>query len=272
MVGKRDRFEVFKKSARAVKRVPRVGASDTVVTVAAPRAPIVGPVPFPYVQRDLARLAYQAARHRREHENKTFDPIVGTVAITECFNNNGSVAPSPFKPVDAFSAFCLNQIPAGNTAITRVGRRLNMKAIAFRGSIFAGSAGKTAQATMVLVYDRKSNKPTVIPSFTTVFTEQHAAALTNKDNAPRFKILRRWYYVIIGGQPGSTQTSNTRVVFDEFIKLKNKPVVFAANDTLGTMDAMVEGALYLYCLGNVNKGTTAPSLVMSMRIYYDDDE
>lgn len=232
----------------------------------------------------VPKVIYPArvSRGNRMKEHKTFDPIQGPLAMANAFVSDGPVADATAtggKNAFTFgadsSAWCINQVPLGNSSITRVGRRLAITAVALRGSIFAGTDGTTASIALVLVWDRNPNLGAAIPPFLSVFTAQNPSSLTNKDNAPRFKILRRWQYAINGDENAANQTDNTRIVFDEFVKLKNKVTLFKTSDSDGSLPDMVEGSLLLYALGDkgliATTRTAAPSLTIAARIYFDDN-
>lgn len=224
----------------------------------------------------------QARRHMRAHnlavsvpanrllEHKTFDSVASPLAIVNCFSNAGPVASTPFAPVAATSAWCLNQVPLGNSSITRVGRRFANTAIAMRGRVIAGTTGTISNACMVLVWDRNPNQGAAISPFTSVFTAQTPSSLTNKDNAPRFKILRRWNWSVIGNETIADLTDNSLFYFDEFVKMKNKVTLLTAADTTGLITDMVEGALLLYVMGDASAGTAAPTLEIQTRLYFAD--
>jgi len=205
-------------------------------------------------------------------EHKTFDAVAAQVSSINAFATDGAVAGTPFAPVAATSAWVLNQVPIGNSSITRVGRRFANTAIALRGSVLAGSTGGASVAAMVLVWDRNPNQAAAIPAFTTVFTTQHSSSLTNKDNAPRFKILRRWVWTVVGdSDAASDRVDSSLYYFDEFVKLKNKVTLLTAADTTGLLPDMVEGALYLYLLGDAAKSTATPSMYsFQSRLYFAD--
>lgn len=230
--------------------------------------------------RHQARLQARAAAYNRIPltlpnprlmEHKTFDSVASITGISNCFSNAGTVAPTPFAPVNGSSAFCLNQVPLGNSSVTRVGRRFANTAIALRGQVEASATTLTAVCAMVLVWDRNPNQGAAIPPFTTVFTTQDPESLTNKDNAPRFKILRRWVFNIIGNSGTAGQsTEKTTQYFDEFVKMKNKVTLLTAADTTGLITDMVEGSLLLYVMGDVAAGATAPNLRIQTRLYFQD--
>lgn len=202
-------------------------------------------------------------------ENRTFDAVAAPVAIANCFSNAGPVAGTPFAPVAATSAWVLNQVPQGNSSITRVGRRLACSAINLRGQIVPGSTGTLCNAALILVWDRNPNQAAAIPAFNTVLSAQSPVALTNKDNAPRFKILRRWNFPVQGNL-ATIITNQSMIYFDEFVQLKNKVTQFTAADTTGLLPNIVEGALYLYALGDTAAGTTSASLTLQTRLYFKD--
>lgn len=219
-----------------------------------------------------------ATHSSRLLEHKTFDATyatTGPVSMTRAFDSAGAVAATPFAPLNGsttVSAWCLNQVPAVNANSTsRVGRRIANTAISLRGSIVPGTGAVDAIVGLVLVWDRNPNSGTVIPAFNAVFNSQAVESLTNKDNAPRFKILRRWTWKFIGTSAATVQTDENIQYFDEFVKMKNKITLFQAADTSGLLTAMVEGSLLLYALAsNALTGATVPTLNLQTRLYFSD--
>lgn len=223
---------------------------------------------------------YARPQLNRLKEHKTFDGNIGASAagaltLAQVFSTANAVAATPFNFNTAGNAWCINQVPLGNSSITRVGRRFANTAISLRGSVQAGSTTATAKCALVLVWDRNPNSGANIPSFPTVFANSGANTpmeLTNKDNAPRFKILRRWVWTVIGNNTtAGQQTEKTIFYFDEFVKMKNKITLLTAADTTGLITDMVEGSLLLYAMGDQAAGTTAPGLTMQTRLYYEDN-
>lgn len=222
---------------------------------------------------------YQGARaNQRLQEHKTFDAgyaTGGPITMTSVFASNAVVAPTPFAPLQASTgvgAWCLNQVPLGNSSITRVGRRFANTALALRARIQATTTTICTTVAMILVWDRNPNTPSVIPDWTAVLNTQSPISLTNKDNAPRFKILRRWEREIIGNNGTAGQQTDKSVCYiDEFIKLKNKVTLLTAADTTGLLTDMNEGALYLYAVGDQTVvSANAPSLILQTRLYFQD--
>jgi len=206
--------------------------------------------------------------NQRLLEHKTFDAIASVVVES---GNDTAPASTPFAPVATKTGGCINQVPIGNSSITRVGRRFSNNAVAIRGHVTSGSTTKVAHATMFLIWDRNVNQSAALPAWTTILTSQTSAALTNKDNAPRFKILRRWDYVLTGNDTTAAQSNDTSMIYiDEFVKMKNKVTLFTAADSTGSYPDMVEGGLLLYCTSNVIAGTTSPQFTLSTRLYFAD--
>lgn len=259
--------------ARSLAKVSGKRSRGAAAKIAERDAAVRRKVAAEVVGSGLVRGNYAARVYRadRDKENHAKDPTAAPVAIANCFSTSGTVALTPFVPVNGSSAFCLNQVARGDASTERHGKRFSLTALAIRASIFAGSAGTTAIATMVLVWDRAPNNSATLPAFNEIFASQHSEAMTNLNNAPRFKILRRWDIPICGDEDAGAQSENTRVYLNEFIKFKNKVTKLTTADTSGVFPDMVEGALLLYCMGSQAAGTTAPSLSIMTRLYFKDN-
>lgn len=254
--GKRSRKGGSAVSSKNLPKKPR--KSGEVMLVNVPRG---GPrINVPSAPRNARGLS----------ENQTFDSTAAIVQIANCFSTAGTVAGTPFAPVAATSAWCLNQVPLGNSSVTRLGRRLQNTAISIRAKVYPGITGTQTVAGLILVWDRNPNAGAAIPAFNTVLTSVNSMSLTNKDNASRFKILRRWNFEVVGNLTIAQLTAKSIYYIDEFVKLKNKVTLFTAADTTGLVTNMVEGSLLLYAVGDVGAGTTAASLDIQTRLYLTD--
>jgi len=206
-------------------------------------------------------------------EHKTFDyNPTGSNSVIMYSGTDVNPAVTPFAPVTGASAGCINQVPIGNSSITRVGRRMNITAVAIRGQLYSSTSTPAAKATLMLIWDRHPNKAAALPAWNTILTSQSPDSLTNKDYAPRFKILRRWDFCIIGaGTAGSPLNPNSVQLVDEFVKLKNKVTIWDAADTTGIVTDMIEGALYLYFVSDETDASgNAPKGIFNTRIYFQD--
>lgn len=223
-------------------------------------------------QAHMAQIAVHnraiALNNPRLQEHKTFDAIA---VVSPDSGNATAPAATPFAPIAGATGGCINQVPLGNNSITRVGRRFANTAVSIRGSVNAGTTTTIAKATMLLIWDRNVNQSAALPAWNTILNSQSPNALTNKDNAPRFKILRRWDYVLSGNNAtAGQQNDNSMISIDYFVKLKNKITLLTAADTTGVYPDMVEGGLLLYTTSNQVSGTTAPVFTLSTRLYFSD--
>lgn len=162
----------------------------------------------------------------------------------------------------------LNTIAQGAGTTQRVGKRIKLKGIYFRGLGYSGSTTAVADTSLILVYDRR---PTgLLPAITDILTAANTTAFTNDVNLDRFRILRRWDQVFTGNRTtAGQQTALTAQNFDEYVDLKMLPQVFGAAGT-GAIGDITEGALYLVSVGNQAPGTTAPEYSIANRVRFVD--
>lgn len=221
------------------------------------------------MQNAMPAAVFQAAARQQQRliEHKTFDSVATPVVMTT--DNAVGPAATPFAPVAASTGACLNQVPLGNSSITRVGRKLTLTGVALRGNLTAGTTGTVAKVALILVWDRHVNQSAALPAWTTLLASQSPSALTNKDFASRFKILRRWEYGVMGNQTAGQVTDCSLIPVDEFVPLKNKLTIFTTADSTGLYPDMMEGGLLLYAVSNAT-GTAAPTLSIMSRVYFQD--
>lgn len=166
----------------------------------------------------------------------------------------------------------LNTIPTGNSTITRVGKRVMLKAVHIRGILVGGTATTYDKGSVLLVYIRTPNQAGTLPTMAEILAgAQDSISLTNRDNATRFKIVRRWDYVFSGN---ATTPNTDQVVYDvdHYVPLKNLPSVWTAGSVAGTIAEFVEGALILITVGyRANGATITPIIAASSRLYFEDD-
>lgn len=212
-----------------------------------------------------------AAPGYRRSEKKTF--TIGTAAIKEmqaATDAAVAVVGDGFLTNDA-GAHCINQVPQGNSAATRIGKKITMRNLYLRARAYANTA--CAQAvSVVLVYDRNPNAATTMPAFTSIFQFQHSLSQSNVDNAARFKIVRRWNFDIVStAAAGSTSDSPLQIfAIDELVKLKGLETHWTSANTDGSLQAMEQGALHLYCLGETNVAAADVYVEYTSRLYYSD--
>lgn len=156
-------------------------------------------------------------------------------------------------------------IPQGTSVNQRVGKKVMLKSVQFRGLIRAKAATTTADAAFLIIYDAR---PTgALPAITDVLDTATAASFNNDTNSDRFRILKRRDFTVCGNvtTPSTGQEAKTA---DFFLKI-NKPSVFKAAGT-GAIADISDGALYLVTVGNQAAGTGACELAGGFRTRYID--
>lgn len=227
---------------------------------------------------DAARPRRPPAR-RRSHkpERKTFD-VGGTSTIAMLASQDTAVANSAggylLDTAAASSAIVLNQVPIGNSSTTRVGRKFTMNALHIRCRILAPAAAAISPplVSVALVLIRTLDRgTTTMPPQNVVFRSQLANTLTNIDNAQRFKILRKWDFMLNGdSDTAGDRTSTSSALIDEMVKLGGRETSFTQADTTGTFDDMETNALCLYVRGTQPAATATCAVAVCTRLYFTD--
>lgn len=163
----------------------------------------------------------------------------------------------------------LNIVPQSNTVTSRIGKKIAMKALQIKGAIYAGVASGD-KVSMMLVYDREPNKAATVPPVTDILVSHASTSLTNRDNAARYKILKRWNYGVAGSIQTASAPENSIICVDEYIKLGGLETLWSAADTTGVVANMVRGDLLLLTVGDGANGASTPTLVATARLDFDD--
>jgi hypothetical protein len=171
---------------------------------------------------------------------------------------------------------CLNIVPRDTSTIGRIGKQIVMKAIQIRGHIVPFPAAPSAICVLMLVYVRSNNLASTLPAWSEIMTAQDIIGLTNRDNAGKFKILRRWNYVMTGNDSAfTTNTDLTRRFVDEYITFK-KPLVakWSSASQAGTIGEFEKGSLLLISVGE--QPTSAPTTIhqfdFKSRLYFTESD
>ena len=207
----------------------------------------------------VSRRPPNIPRQKLNVEVKTVDTVIGSLA----YDSNSAIG-SVMK--------LLNTIPTGNSAITRVGKKVELKAIQIRGMILAQSATLFEKCTTLLIWIRNPNKAATLPAVTEIMVSQSANALSNRDNASRFKIVRR-LDTRISGDTQTVASDDTIQLFEEYVPFKAGKYVscWTQGSVNGTIDEFEQGALVILSLGlNANGATITPLFSGNSRLYYND--
>lgn len=185
----------------------------------------------PYVSRRRARVVKDSLK-----EKKYFDTATG-----------GSTFGSDTSAANLVTDLAI--IPQGDTVTSRQGKKLQCMRLAMKGTVYTSPiAGQTigTLARLSIVWDREPDKAALVPTTTDVYMSNSSSALTNRDNAPRFKILKELMFPMAawntqaGGCDGATH-----YVVNEFLDLSRKglDIIWTKADTTGATAAKVKGNL-----------------------------
>jgi len=203
------------------------------------------------------KFVYQVTARAERPEKKTVDIALSNLRYSS----------------DAAVANCLQHIsliPQGNTSITRVGKSCILKALAMRGRISAGTASVYEKCASMLIWVRSPNLAATLPAIAEILATQSPDSLTNRDNANKFKILRRWDHIVTGNLTAPA-TGNEFHNFEEYIPLKNLECQWKKDDTTGVIASCTKGALLFFTVGlNVYGATTTPLFNGNFRLYFED--
>lgn len=157
-------------------------------------------------------------------------------------------------------------IPQGATQVTRVGKKVMLKSLMFRGHCNASTATTVAVATQIVVYDRR---PTgALPAITDVLNSISSQSMNNDNNSGRFLILKREDKVLSGNVTTPATGLEIQNV-DWWLSLRGLPAVYNSAGT-GAIADIEEGALYQITVGSVAAGTGAAAYNGAFRTRYVD--
>lgn len=164
----------------------------------------------------------------------------------------------------------MNTIPVAASPVGRVGKKVDLKCIAIRGNVVAASSGTVHKCALMLVWIRSPNQAATLPAWTEIQVSQGSSSLTNRDGAPKFKILRRWDFTVTGNST-TPATGNEERSFEEFINLRGKQSDWTNASVAGTIGEFEKGALLLMGTGSsVFGATNTPVGSFNCRLYFTD--
>lgn len=159
----------------------------------------------------------------------------------------------------------LNGMQQGNTASTRVGMKISIRSIEWKGyHIVTAGTGADQMHRFMLLIDRQTNAtgPTALTDF---LSTGNVIGLRNLAARKRFKIALDKFYTL-----NATGESGSRRAIKFYMKLRRPLVVeYNAADN-GTVADIVSNSLHLITIGSEAAGVTAGSIAGNMRIRYTD--
>lgn len=191
----------------------------------------------------ISKLKKDVSRIKKSQEMKWFD-----VSLTSA--TGGVVEP-------------LNNVPLGDDATSRDGRKIMMTACISKGIAGLGTA-VTGMPRYAIVYDMAPNG--VLPAASDIFTGSTAVAQVNLNNAKRFKILwdnhgglglgrDPFQYITPAGEAAS-------YIWNDYIKIRDLVTMYKDTGS-GTIAGTATGALYAVFLGA--GGTTSAAISFRLR-------
>lgn len=215
---------------------------------------------------------YISRRHAREvrdrlGENKYFDTSFAQAQF-------GSDATAAQKVTD------LAIVPQGNTVNTRIGKKIRCLRLALRGNWFMGGTGTGANPTttrLSIVWDREPDKAALVPVVGTDIYLGGPTSLTNRDNAPRFKILKSEIFDFppwaSAAATAWTPDGTINRTFDWFLDFTKKDleVIWTKADTTGATAAKIKGNLLLCVDSDYSIANSGMYLSWNARLDYEDE-
>lgn len=186
-------------------------------------------------------------------EAKYFDIASGTLPL----NTTGQISH-------------IDIVPTGTTVNSRDGRKFKNTSVQIRGVALSDSTTATSTGAMYLVWDRQPNK--ALAGITDVLDTASSYSFAKRENAQRFKIIKKWRWVFNGNNTtAGQQTSNTSYDIDDYVKLPDECVAECTTaDTTGAIGSRVTGALLLVTVGNQVAGTADANVIIGTRVNFVD--
>jgi len=206
-------------------------------------------------QRSVNAIIKRAIRTpmRRAIANKETG-YVDLAATSFAFNTTGTIV-------------LVATVAQGAGVTQRVGKKINLKSVQTRGQVICGTATAVNDCALLLVYDKR---PTgALPAITDILDTANPAAFNNDANSGRFRIVRRWDF-IMAGNSSTPQTGLEIYDTSNFIKMNGDQMVFKAAGT-GAIADIEEGAMYLVSVGSQVAGATASTGTIGVRTRFIDN-
>ena len=163
----------------------------------------------------------------------------------------------------------LDIVPTGTSAVTREGKSFRLRSVWIIGSMQNNSAATTNDVINYLIWDRQPNK--ALAAITDVVDVATADTFTKRENANRFRIIKKWSRSLCGPAAGTGVTINSQIRIDQFIKLPEECVAMCtAADTTGAIGNRISGALLFLTLGDTAAGTAAAVTTVGFRIGFSE--
>lgn len=161
-------------------------------------------------------------------------------------------------------------VPVGSTVNSRDGRKFKPTSVQLRGIARSDTTTVASNGAVYLVWDRQPNK--ALASVTDILDSQNSNSFGKRENAQRFRIIKKWRYDFIGNYAtAGQQTSKSQYDVDEYVKLPEECLAECTTaDTTGAIGNRVTGALLMVTVGDTAGGTTDATFTVRIRTNFRD--
>lgn len=232
------------------RKYTQMGAGDRLFKVS--RSNRAVPLGMLARRKAFKRKSYKGLNRRGVSSQET--GFVDLAAASYAFDTTGSVT-------------LIATVAQGASVSQRVGKKIMLKSLQFRGYAANNSTASFNDCAMLIVYDKRPTGS--VPAVTDILVSANAQSFNNDANSGRFQILKRQDFELVMPAAATTGTENSAVSADFYLNLKGKPCVFKAAGT-GAIGDIEEGALYLVTVGIVAAGTAAAALQGGFRTRFID--
>lgn len=159
-------------------------------------------------------------------------------------------------------------VPTGTTVNSRDGKNFCCTSVQVRGTAYADTTTTVSSGLAMLVWDRQPNK--ALAGVTDVLDTVSSDSFLKRENAQRFRILKKWRYAF-GGNSTAPASGNETFDVDDYVKLPKECVAKCTTaDATGVIGNRVTGALLLVTAGNVAAGTADATFAVGVRLNFLD--
>ena len=162
----------------------------------------------------------------------------------------------------------LDVVPQGSSVSERDGRKFMVRWVSIRGFSTNLTTATQNKCAIILVWDNQPAKS--LAAMTDLLDSASSESQNKRENASRFRVLRRWDFMLTGKGDAST-TPGFSQTFDHFVRLPYGLVAECTpSDTTGAIGNRVSGALLLFTVGQTAAGTAGASASLTMRVGFTD--
>lgn len=182
------------------------------------------------------------ANYRRALPASVERKVVDTASAQYACDTTGSVT-------------ALNLVATGTDINNRIGRKVMLKSVQVRGTVYpVDDATQSGSSRVMVVYDAQPN-PSAIATITDILQASEGDSYQNLNNRDRFKVLADYHLPVGRVSNTATQTLTVSPGIHEIncFKSVNLPVIFNGTTT-AVIGAITTGVLLLVTIGTQGAG------------------